>query len=258
MSQDKRPAVRLVELKAAGSADSDGAGRLIRMLRTLGEVQAEDEQAIRELPGTVRQLDAYEDIVVEGEKPDSVTVLVKDISCRYKVTPDGRRQILSFHIAGDVPDLQSLFLHTMDHSLCTLEPSTIWQIPHAAMLSLFDRSPRVNHLFWRSSLIEASIFREWMLNIGQREAKGRIAHLLCELMVRMKMAGLSDGATCLLPITQSEIADATGMSHVHVNRSLQTLRLSKLIQWRAASLTVLDWDRLADIGQFDPSYLHLS
>jgi CRP-like cAMP-binding protein len=125
------------------------------------------------------------------------------------------------------------------------------------MLDLLDRAPRVARILWRASLVEASIFREWMTNIGQREAKERIAHVLCEIMTRMKAVGLADGKTCSLPITQAELADATSMSAVHVNRSLQALRADGLIRWQAGALTILDWERLERAGEFDPAYLHL-
>jgi CRP-like cAMP-binding protein len=257
MSSDDQSKLRIVKSGNGGTAGLGGPDRLIRMLKSYADLHADDEQAIRALPGTVRQLEAYEDIVVEGDKPDVVTVLVDDLACRYKITAEGHRQILSFHIAGDIPDMQSLFLHRMDHSLCTLEPSIIWQIPHQAMLDLLDRAPRITRMFWRVSLVEASIFREWITNVGQREAKERIAHVLCEIMTRMKAVGLADGKACRLPITQAELGDATGMSNVHVNRSLQALRRERLIHWQAGALTILDWERLEQVGEFDPAYLHL-
>jgi CRP-like cAMP-binding protein len=145
----------------------------------------------------------------------------------------------------------------MDHSVATLEPSTIMFIEPRAVRDLFIQVPHTAAAFWRSMLIDASIFREWMTNIGQRNAYSRLAHLLCELMTRMKAVGLASEDTCELPITQAELADATGISTVHVNRSLQSLRGDGLIRWQAGSLTVLDWERLKEAGEFEQDYLHL-
>ena len=139
-----------------------------------------------------------------------------------------------------------------------MDGAVILHVPHENMFRLFDAAPRVQQLFWHWTLIEASIFREWIVNVGRREAYARIAHLLCETITRLRAVGLSDGLTCDLPITQTELADATGLSPVHVNRSVQSLRRDGLISFRAGSLTVKDWGGLVEAGGFDPAYLHLS
>jgi CRP-like cAMP-binding protein len=233
-----------------------GLDLLVRALRTIGELSAADEEAIRALPGRVCRVDAYDDIVAEGDRPTVISVIVDGFACRYKVLADGRRQIASFHIAGDVPDAQSLLIDRMDHSLGTLDDTTVLHISHEAMFELFKASPHIALLFWRWTLIEASISREWVMNVGRREAYERVAHLLCEIMSRMKVIGLSDGRTCQLPITQAELADATGLSTVHVNRRLQSLRANKLIHLKTGALTILDWEGLKKAGQFDDGYLH--
>jgi CRP-like cAMP-binding protein len=234
-----------------------GLDLLIRALRTIGELSSADEEAIRALPGRVRRLEAYEDIVSEGDRPNAICVIIDGFACRYKALENGQRQIVSFHNAGDVPDAQSLHIPRMDHSVGALDDTTVLHISHEAMFDLFKRMPSIAALFWRWTLIEASVFREWVLNVGRRDAYQRMAHLLCEVMTRMEVMGLVEGQTCQLPITQAELGDATGMSTVHVNRTLQALRAEKLIRLKTGSLTILNWEGLKKAGGFDPAYLHL-
>jgi CRP-like cAMP-binding protein len=164
---------------------------------------------------------------------------------------------MAFHVPGDIPDLQSLHLRVLDHSLGTITPCEVGFVNHEDMRDLIRRFPRLGDVFWRDTLIDAAIFREWMVGIGRRDAYGRIAHLLCELMTKLTAVGLADGVTCEMPITQAEFADALGLSTVHVNRVLQALRGNGLITLKGSTLTVLDWDGLTRAGEFDPMYLHL-
>jgi CRP-like cAMP-binding protein len=256
MSSDDTKKIRLVPGDGRVPSRMSAHDRLIRTLLTIGDLSEDDQEAIRQLPGRERQLDAYEDVVSDGDPPNSIAVIVDGFACRYKLLGDGRRQIMSFHIAGDAADLQSMYLKRMDHSVGTLAETTVMHIPHEAVLDLFRRMPNVATVFWQWTLVDASVFREWMTNLGQRDAYERMAHLLCEVMTRMRAVGLAQGQTCELPVTQSELADATGMSTVHVNRTLQTLRAHKLIQLKTGSLTILDWDGLKRAGDFDPTYLH--
>jgi CRP-like cAMP-binding protein len=145
----------------------------------------------------------------------------------------------------------------MDHSLGSLTPASVLLIPHATMLRLFDERPSVARLFWRATLIDAAIFREWMVGLGRRDSYTRLAHMFCELVTQMRVVGLGSEHSCHLPLTQADIADATGMSTVHVNRTLQALRAAGLIKFQGGSLEVLDWDGLSEAGEFDPAYLHL-
>lgn len=234
-----------------------GHDRLIRTLLTIGDLSEADQTAIRGLAGRIRNLDAYEDIVSEGERPTAIAVLISGFACRYKILADGARQIVSFHIPGDAPDLQSLYMERMDHSVMTLQESTVLHVSHEALFDLFKRAPQSVPVFWRYTMVDASMFREWVANVGQRDSYARVAHLLCETMTRMKAVGLAQDATCELPITQAELADATGISTVHLNRSLQALRRDGLIRWEAGALTVLDWKELQKVAGFDPGYLHL-
>lgn len=230
---------------------------LVRKLESIFALSPEERRALDGFNATIRTLPADHDIVRDGDRPSECCLILEGFACRYKLTRAGKRQIFSFHIAGDIPDLQSLHLGVMDHSLGTLTPSRLAFIPHDAVRDLTARFPRLAAAFWRDTLIDAAVFREWMLGLGRREAYGRIAHLLCELLVRFSAVGLANGRAYAMPITQAELGDALGLSTVHVNRTLQELRRDGLITTHAATVTVQDWDRLKAAGEFDPTYLHL-
>src|SRR5215207_401580 len=161
----------------------------------------------------------------------------RGFSTAFKLTHDGKRQIISFHIPGEIPDLQSLHFDVMDHSMGTLARSTLAFLPHDTVRDLIRRCPQIGDAFWRETLIDASIFREWMVNLGRREAYGRIAHLLCEIYLRLRSVGLANGHAYELPLTQAELGDALGITTVHVNCTLQDLRGEGLITFKAGSVT---------------------
>jgi CRP-like cAMP-binding protein len=233
-------------------------GPLIRKLESIFSLDENERAALLNLPLQVMTLRADQDIVREGDRPSRSCALLEGFAATFKVTADGKRQITAFHIAGDIPDLQSLHLEVLDSSLSTLTPCKVGFIQHEALHDLCDRNPRIARALWRETLIDASIFREWTLNIGRREAYGRIAHILSELMARMDAVGLTKDHTCEMPITQGEFADATGLSNVHVNRVLQELRRDGLIVFKGSTLQVADRQKLHQAGEFDPTYLHLN
>jgi CRP-like cAMP-binding protein len=230
---------------------------LIRKLESIAPLAPEEKAALLRLPLRLKTLPAHQDIVRAGDSPSESCLLVEGFACRYSLTAEGKRQILSFHISGDILDLQSLHLSVMDHSLATLAPSSLAFIPHDDLRSLMRSHPRLGDLLWRDTLIDAAIFRQWMVGLGRREAYGRIAHVLCELLVRSRAVELVEDHAFTLPVTQAELGDAFGLSTVHVNRVLQDLRGDGLITLRGVSLKVLDWERLKKAGEFDPTYLHL-
>jgi CRP-like cAMP-binding protein len=230
---------------------------LIRKLKSIGELPDEDREALASLPVQVRSLEADEDVVREGDVPSVCCLLLDGFMHRYKVLPNGKRQILALHTPGDVPDLQSLFLRHLDHSLAASVPSTAGFIPHEALRTLMRESPTLTELLWRDTLIDAAIFREWIVAMGQRPAQSHLAHLLCEVFTRLRTVGLTQDHACSLPLTQAELGDACGLSTVHVNRTLQALRGDGLIELQSHRLTILDWARLKEVAQFDPAYLHL-
>jgi CRP-like cAMP-binding protein len=234
-----------------------GYNPLIRKLESIFTLTDDERQALETLPMQVVAIKDRQDIVREGDRPSRSCLILSGFACVYKMTAQGKRQIVSFSIAGDVPDLQSLHLKVLDNSISTLSPCRVGFITHDALRELCERYPRLAAAFWRETLIDAAIFREWVMNIGQREAYTRMAHVLCELVVRLKAVGLVEDHVCELPITQGEYADAIGVTPVHVNRVLQQLRADGLIETRGTQLRIPDWDRLKQVGEFDPTYLHL-
>jgi len=232
---------------------------LIRRLESIAPVSDEERQAIAALPITVRDLRADQDILRDQDRPSQCCVILEGFACRYKLLPGGRRQIVSFHIPGDIPDLQSLHLEIMDHNLGTVVPSKVAFIPHETVRLFLRAHSRIADVFWRDTLIDAAVFREWVVNVGRREAYGRIAHVLCEVYVRLRAVGLVNGQSYLMPVTQAELGDATGMSTVHVNRTLQELRRDGLISTpRSGQVVIESWDGLQKAGEFDQTYLHLT
>jgi CRP-like cAMP-binding protein len=197
------------------------------------------------------------DIVSEGEYSSQSCLLVDGFVCRYATVGSGGRQIMSFHTPGDIPDLQSLHLKRMDHGLMALVPSTVAFIQHGDLRRLCLSYPGVAALLWRDTLVDAAIFRAWIVNVGRRDARTRMAHLLCELAVRFDAVGLSTGHSYRLPARQTDLADALGLSTVHVNRVLMELRAERLIKLEARNVTILDWDGLQRAGEFDALYLHV-
>jgi len=230
---------------------------LIRKLESVFTLTDEERQALETLPMQVAVLNDHQDIVREGDQPSRACLILSGFACVYKMTAHGKRQIVSFTIAGDIPDLQSLHLKVLDNSVSTISPCRVGFIPHEALHELCARYPRLAAAFWRETLIDAAIFREWVMNVGQREGVSRMAHVLCELVVRLKAVDLVEDHVCDLPITQVEFADALGFSPVHVNRVLQQMRAEGLIETQGSRLRIPDWNRLKEVGEFDPTYLHL-
>ncbi len=239
----------------AASSSYDYAPLIAKLESTLQLTKAE-RQAIESLPMQVQVLKADQDVVRAGDSPSRSFALLDGYTATYKVTGDGKRQIHAWHIPGDLPDLQSLHLKVLDNSIATITPCRVGFITHDDLRSLCRAEPRIMEVFWRQTLIDGSIFREWMTNIGRREAYNRMAHLLCEWLVRLRAVGLTQDHTCDLPMTQGELADALGVSTVHVNRVLQELRGDGLITLKGSRLEVLDWEHLTRVADFDPIYLH--
>jgi CRP-like cAMP-binding protein len=231
--------------------------RLIRKLESIADLPDAERAALCDLPISVRTIAADSDLVSEGQNPTECCLLIEGFVCRYKILPDGGRQIFSFHIPGDVVDLQSLHLKTMDHSVGALIASQVGMIPHQAIHQLTTRYPRIAAALWRDTLVDAAIFREWLAGVGRRSAKQRIAHLFCELYVKYRSVGLGEERGIELAVTQAELGDALGLSTVHVNRVMQDLRSDGVVSTRGRFLVVEDWRGLCASGDFDPAYLHL-
>jgi CRP-like cAMP-binding protein len=230
---------------------------MIRKIESVFTLTDDERQALENLPMQLAVIKDDQDIVREGDRPSRSCLILSGFTATYKISGDGKRQIMNFSIAGDIPDLQSLHLKVLDCSIGTLSTCRVGFITHEALRDLCERCPRITAAFWRETLIEAAIFREWLLNVGRREAYNRVAHLFCEMLVRLRAVGLAKDDACDLPITQGEFADAFGITTVHVNRVLQQMRADGLIVTKGTRLTIPDWDRLKEVGEFTPGYLHL-
>lgn len=237
---------------------SEPHDRLLRKLESIASLTSVERDAISELPFRNRSFPPRSAIRSEGERPPECCLVLDGLTCAYNVLPDGSRQITSFFVPGDLPDLQSLHLHKLDHSFGTISQSRLAFVSHEALLALSLEHPGVAMVLWRESLVTGCLHRQWVTNLGRRIAYARIAHLLCELYVRMRVVGLATEEAFRLDATQAEVGDATGLSPVHVNRVLQELRSDGLIVSQGRSVHVPDWGRLRDAAQFDPTYLHLT
>jgi CRP-like cAMP-binding protein len=217
-----------------------------------------DEQAaLLALPQHPERVPARHIIVAEGDVVSRACVLLDGFAARYKLLPGGERQIVSFHLAGDVIDLHSVLLKRADHGIVTLTDARVAYLPHGDMLEAMAEHPGIMRAVWYETLIDGAIFREWLLSIGKRDGYARLAHLLCEMAMRSEATGLGTRRGYQLPVTQGELGDTTGMTAVHANRMLQRLRADGLITTRGSEMRIDDWSRLAAAGGFDASYLYL-
>lgn len=231
-------------------------GPLLRRLSVVSGLEETDIEAIRDLPVVVRRLEGGASIVREGDRPGNSCLIIEGFCVRAKSTSSGQRQILSIHIPGEMPDLQSLHLHVMDHDLVTLVPSTLGFVHHAALRSMTRARPAVAELLWRDTLIDASVFREWIVNVGQRPAPERLAHMIVELRERLRVIGRVANNTFEMPMTQEQLGEALGVTAVHANRIIKQLRDDGVLDFHRGTVTVTDEARLQELADFDRRYLH--
>lgn len=231
--------------------------QLVRKLETRTRLDQSDIAAILELPFTMRTYEAPGYVVREGVRSLKQCSFVRTgFAFRQKLTVDGNRQIVGMCLPGDFIDLQHLFLKRADHNIQVLTRLEAVDIERAALQELALARPNVGKALWIDTLIEASIHREWILNIGRRDARQRIAHLLCEFALRMKHAGLESGDGYELPMTQEQLGDAVGLTSVHVNRTLKSLTADGLVRRDKRYLTFNDWEKIRAIGDFSALYMH--
>ena len=231
---------------------------LLRQFDALEPLSPEERGLVLALPYRLRQMDAGSHLIREGDVPTYCSELVTGYAFRHKVTGSGARQILSICIPGDAVDLQNLFLDVSDHSVQLLTQAKVAEIPRDAFQDLVLSRPRIGRAVIEMSLIESSILREWVVNVGRRNARARIAHILCEFAVRLEQRGLTTDHGFELPLTQEQLADATGLTSVHVNRVLKTLETEGLITRKRRQIHFNDWRALQDVGDFSRRYLHIS
>lgn len=217
-----------------------------------------DRDALLALPHRVIKLRPQEYIVREGDRPHSCCLMLSGFSFRHKVAGNGGRQIFSIHMKGDVADLQNSLLGIADHNLQALTHVEVALVPVETILEIAFTRPAVGRAMWYETLVDASIFREWTLNVGRRDARTRMAHILCEFALRLEVAGLGERCSYQLPMTQEQLADALGLTSVHTNRTLMLLGEDGLISRSQRAIRIEDWPKLAKAGDFDSAYLHLS
>lgn len=230
---------------------------LLRKLELHSPLGDADRDALLGLPHVVRRLEPHADVVREGEPPTHCGVIVSGFAYRYKSTGDGARQIVALHIPGEALDFQSLFLETADHSVQMLTRGEVAFVPRDAMQAIVRSRPEIGNAILVTILVEASIFREWVLNVGRRDARARLAHLLCEFALRLEAQGLECEYGYELPMTQEQLADALGLTSVHVNRTLKQLAADGLIVRDKRHVGIPDWERMRGVADFDALYLHL-
>lgn len=229
---------------------------LLQRLRTVSAIDDEDVEAIRALSVTVKQYRANQPVVRDGEHPTECCLIAEGFCIRAKSTSLGQRQILSIHIPGDIPDLQSLHLQVMDHDLITLTDCVLGFINHSALREMVRRRPNLAEILWRDTLIDAALFREWIVNVGQRPALNRLAHIIVELRERLKIIDRVKGAEFDMPLTQEQIGEAMGITPVHANRIIRQLRDENVVDFHRGRVIVLDGTRLEELADFDERCLH--
>lgn len=231
---------------------------LVNKLAYRRALSLEDRAAILALPHKITTLEANAYVVREFDRPTNSCIMLSGYSVRHKTVSHGARQIVAIHMKGEVVDLQNSFLGEADHSVQMLTAGKVAMIPVTAVDQLaFDR-PEVGRAMWIDTLVDGSIHREWIANIGRRNARTRVAHLLCEFSLRLQVAGLGQQDNYQLPMTQEQLGDATGLTPVHVNRTLKVLEAEGLIERATArSISIGSWKKLAAAGDFNSAYLHM-
>jgi CRP-like cAMP-binding protein len=219
-------------------------------------LSSDDETLLISACQNQRHFPARADLIREGEKPGPGFVILEGWACRYKLLPEGTRQITSFLMPGDTCDLYASVSNYMEHSISTLTPARIALVPRGVLETLIETRPAINRAFWWTKLVDEDTLRAWIVSMGRRDGLQRVAHLMCELYVRARNIGLTSGDGFELPLTQTVIGDALGLTPIHVNRVLRKLRLSGVMTLKGGSLVIADAAQLAAVAGFDDTYLH--
>jgi CRP-like cAMP-binding protein len=231
--------------------------RLLCRLERFGPLSLQDRRRISELPFKVTNFAANQEITHQSNALSHCTLVLGGFLYRHKAVGGSRRQITSFLVPGDIADLQTLYLPSLDHGVSALGAAVVAFVPHAAIKDMLEASAQLTHAFWRETFVESAIFREWVTNLGQREAIARVAHVVCELTLRLQAVDLARDLCFSIPWTQADLADACGISSVHANRVVQELRRLGLIDWGPKQIRIRDWDRLVRFGDFSDHYLQM-
>lgn len=231
--------------------------RHLAKLRARDELSAEEEEAIRGAVSEYRDYPADRTFIRAGEELNHSTILLDGLMARHKDLREGQRQITELHVAGDFADLHSFTLKRLDHHVMTLTPCRTAIVPHDNLRAITERFPHLTRVYWFGTNMDAAIHREWELSLGRRSAIARLAHLFCELHVRLGLVGLADALEYDLSLTQAELSECLGLTSVHVNRTLKELREQELVEFRGSRVSIADLAALRRVAEFDPAYLYL-
>jgi CRP-like cAMP-binding protein len=212
---------------------------------------------LRRAVGPVREVPADKTIIRAGQEVEESTLLVEGLMCRYKDLRDGSRQISELHVSGDFVDLHSFTLKHLDHNIMALTPCLVAPVSHENLKRITEQFPHLTRMLWFATNLDAAIHREWVLSLGRRTALARVAHLFCELYVRLGIVGLTKGLSYRLDITQLDLAECLGLTSIHVNRTLKALREQELVEFRGGIVTIRDLNGLQRVAEFNPDYLSL-
>jgi len=229
---------------------------LLRKLTALHTISPEEQEAVLASLGKPRAFDRGTDIVSDGSQPRHTTIILSGMACRYKVLRTGKRHILTFQYPGDMTDLYSYVMKTMDHAVGAITDCIIAQISHEKIATLSDQYPNLQYAFWRDTMIDASISHMWATG-ESRTSLSRIAHMICEIHTRLTIVGLSRiGEPFPYIVGQRDLGEALGLSLVHTNKTLAALRRKGVLRMSAGRIEIVDWGMLVEIAEFDPAYLH--
>lgn len=231
--------------------------RMIAKFERRAKLDDSDRAALLALPFEQRTVEAGRYLVREGAVAETSSLIISGYAYRHKLTVDGDRQIVSFHISGDFVDLEGSLLTVADHNVQTLTRCKVALVPTRAVIDLIDAHPRVGRAMWIDTLVDASIYREWVMNVGRRPARERLGHIMCEFAKRLEVAGLGTTQGYQLPMTQEQLADSAGLTSVHVNRTLKQLEAKHMIVRHKRFVEIPDWERLRTMSGFNERYLHL-
>lgn len=231
---------------------------LVTKMRRRDAVTEREAAVLQALIGERRHYAAGDTLIQAGDRLSYSTLLVGGFCGRQGMMRDGGRQFTEINVPGDFVDLHSFVLKTIDHAVVALSDCEVVPVQHQALRRLTEAEPHLARLLWLETAVDAAIHRRWLLMMGRQDALGRMAHLICEVAMRLKAAGLSDGMSFDLPLTQPMLADFLGLSHIHANRTLMALREMETLKWRRGKIEILDWSKLADVAEFDDAYLRLT
>ena len=237
------------------NSNCNALARFLERLLLRSTLSAKEQEAILAVRSHASQVAAHRDIVCPGQKVDHACLVVDGLAARFDQMQDGQRQFTAFHIPGDMCDLQSVVAPVAGWGIQAVSTTTVLHIPHGDLRSVAMKYPAIAMAFWRDTTTDASVLAKWVGNLGRKNATARLAHLLCEIGIRMEQAGLGSRTEYPLPATQEQLADALGLTAVHTNRTLQMLRAEGLVRAERRMVYVANWERLASIAEFDPEFL---